>query len=160
MGNYQQDINHQDPSYIHSLQVLDRIKEMHNAKAKEDWVKYWYEFHSAVGIMSGHLSIEVKKRLQNNFDRLAKAEVEIKKKYKDKKTVTSFITELRTDFVLSNEIYILSSLSNLDIIKKSDDGEIKTSDYELDELEKLIRHSSSNPEIDRKIEARSNDKNK
>lgn len=72
-------INDKDPSYIHSLQVLDRIKEMHNAKSDEDWKKYWQNFHSVGVIMSGHLSNEIKKILQTDFDRLELAIKEIKK---------------------------------------------------------------------------------
>lgn len=147
-------INDKDPSYIHSLQVLDRIKEMHNAKSEEDWKKYWQNFHSVGVIMSGHLSNEIKKILQTDYDRLELAIKEIKKRETNEKVRDSLITELRKEFALSHEILLVSCLSNLDIIKKTDDGEIFIEDYELDEMENMIRKSTSNADVNRKIEAK------
>lgn len=66
----------------------------------------------------------------------------------------SLITELRKEFALSHEILLVSCLSSLDIIKKTDDGEIFIEDYELDEMENLIRKSTSNADVNRKIEAK------
>lgn len=150
-------ISSNDPSYIHAVQVLDRIKEMHNAKSSENWRKYYLEFHSVGTIISPYLDNTVKKQLQDGYDRLEKAIAVIKKTQQNEKTQENMITDLKKEFALSYEVLVITSLTCLDIIKKTDDGEIKMDDYELKTLEELIRESSSNVEISRKISGNEDD---
>jgi hypothetical protein len=140
-----------DPSYVHSMQVLDRIKEMHNAKASEDWSKYWHNFHSVGILISPYLDMDTKKQLQKNYNKLEKGIKEIKQKFGNDKTAKLYIQDLRTEFALTHEIFLISSLGSLDIIKKVEEGEIKIEEYDLDLLEDLIRKTKSNVEINRKL---------
>lgn len=148
--NNSQDFS-KDPSYVHASNVVNRINKMLDNKEAEDWPRYWRNFHSCGTLLAPYLDMETKRKLQDGYDKLEKAIREIKKTNTNEKARENIISALRTEFALTHEILLTDSLGTLDIVKKVEDGEIRMDNYELEELEDLVRKTKSNVDINRKL---------
>ena len=132
-----------DPSNNLAFQILIRIGNMQDAKAREDWVAFYWNFDSATKLCSNSHNVKTKIYLQNEFNKLNAGIQHIKKDNNMSKTSKLLeILELRTTFALSNEIFIMRALPEMDIVKHKETGLLDFSNDNLQLLEKIIRSNT------------------
>lgn len=133
--------------------VLNTILQMRNAKAKGEWYKYWVNFKFAMQLLVPYMSVEVRKKIEEDYQELLKEIKKIEKKDIAKASKDKEIEELKTEFAETHEYYILSALGRVGIIKVEEEGVLDFNTFDFNNLRKAINNTNY-----KKLEVGSDDK--
>jgi hypothetical protein len=115
---------------------------MRNAKANEQWYKYWVHFKFAMQLLVPYMTVETRKKIEKEYQELLKQIEEIEEKNIARASKDKEIEDVKVEFAETHEHYILSALGRVGIIKVSEEGVLDFNTFDFDVLRQAINRKN------------------
>jgi hypothetical protein len=132
----------QNGSLTYDWLVLNTILQMRNAKANEQWYKYWVHFKYAMQLLVPYMSVDIRKKIEKDYQELLAEIKKIEEKDIAKASKEREIEALKVEFAEAHEFYILSSLSRVGIVKVNEDGMLDFNTFDFAKLRAAINQTN------------------
>ena len=123
---------------------IDTIRNMRDAKAEENWHKYYVFFEFASQMMAPFLDRALARRLESEYRELQKAiEGITNNKELNRESKKRIILTLRTAFADKHQAYVVAFMDRTPLVSIEIEGLIDFGKFEFEEIAKVIQQRES-----------------
>ena len=138
------DATEQDVAFSYNFLVVDSLRKMCDARADNNWSRYFSFFEFAFRLLVPHIPIEERVKIEANYHAMQAKIVEIEalsSAAENDESKKIKIIALRRDFADAHLYYLDLGLSKIGVIKIADDGIINLTDESLGSMKAIVRMS-------------------